>query len=436
MIRGMSAGALLLALIALVLGAGVGYLLGRGAGARTVQPPAAPLNTAELEQRLSAQFGSVAAEVLSRSNADFLQLAEQRLKASEVAGSAELEAKRKGVEELVTPLQERLLKLDAQIQELEKQRAEAFGGMREQMDSLTRGSADLRRETSALVQALRAPQTRGRWGEVQLQRVVELAGMQQHCDFLTQDSTAQEDGSKQRPDLTVTLTGGRTIFVDSKVPLSSYLDAHDASEPAVIEAKLQAHAKSVKAHVDALAKKEYWNQPGLQSPELVVLFIPGEAFLAPALERDTTLLDAAMEKKVIIATPTTLVAMLRTIEFSWRQERLSQNAQKILDLGKEMFDRIQKVSTDFAGVGKALGKATDAYNAAVGSLETRLFVTARKLHELGSSPNDVEAPAAQDKGLRPLTSIPGDVSQPTDIAGDGYGDTTDLQPGQGQRSAG
>ena len=281
----------------------------------------------------------------------------------------------------VAPLKEALGKVESHLRELELARAGAYASLTEQVGFVRTLGEQLREETSSLVQALRAPQARGRWGEMQLRRVVELAGMVEHCDFVEQ-ATATLDGAVIRPDLVVRLTGGKQVVVDAKVTLAAYLEAAQTRDPALAEERMTAHARHLRDHVKRLAAKEYWRafQP---TPEFVVLFVPGDAFLAPALERDPGLLDDAMADRVLIATPTTLVAMLRTIAYSWQQEALADNAREVFEVGRELYRRLGTMGSHVDKLGRSLNRAVDDFNRTVGSLERTVLPQARKMADLG-----------------------------------------------------
>lgn len=291
---------------------------------------------------------------------------------------------------LLAPLKAGIEQSAQLLAQVEQRRAEHYGAVRERLDAVSQVSEALRGETAALVQALRLPQVRGQWGEMQLRRVVELAGMLEHCDFETQH-TVQGESGVQRPDLVVRLSGGRTIVVDAKAPLAAYLDALTASDAAARRTLLAQHAQQVRAHVQALAQKRYWAQ-FTDAPEFVVLFLPGEAFFAAALEADPSLLDAGAAQRVLLATPTTLIALLRAAAVGWREERLALGAAELRTLGQELHQRLATMAAHFDDVGAALGRAVEAYNRTVGSLERQVLVSARRFEALGAG------------GSKPLTT--------------------------------
>jgi DNA recombination protein RmuC len=293
-------------------------------------------------------------------------------------------------------------RLHAHLRDLEQSRATWQGQLKQQVDDVRATGDALRRETTALSTALRKPQVRGRWGELHLKRSVELAGLVEHCDFSLQVS-AQADEQRLRPDLVVHLCGGKQVVVDAKVPLDAFLDATSTDDPQVRQRELARHARQLRQHVEALAGKAYWR--GLDTtPEFVVLFVPGESFLSHALEDDPHLLEYAAAKRVILSTPTTLIALLRTVAYAWTQEALASNAREVHALGRELYDRLATVSQHLDKLGRSLTASVRAYNAAIGSVETRVLVSARKMRDLKVSDAELEAPAAVQEAVRPTTA--------------------------------
>ncbi|GAA3838269.1 hypothetical protein GCM10022226_70670 [Sphaerisporangium flaviroseum] len=360
---------------------------------------AAEEKVAYVEEQMTQRFQSLSTRALDVNNLRFLELAEGRLAASRADAAGDLEQRRQAVENLVAPLRETLARVQEQLRESETGNRVAQAELGKQMEFVRESSEQLKTQTTALVRALRRPEARGRWGELQLRRVAEIAGMARHCDFDEQASATTADGVV-RPDMVVRLAGGKNIVVDSKVSLAAYLDAAEAGESEMQEARLDAHARHLREHVDRLAAKAYW-QAFSPAPEFVVLFIPGEAFLAPALERDPSLLEHAMNRRVHIATPTTLITMLRTAQYAWQQEALSENARAVFDLGKELYERLGAMGRNVDAVGKALSRAVVAYNKTVGSLESRVLVSARKLNDLGLVDGPLPQPELVEELPRP-----------------------------------
>jgi len=336
----------------------------------------------EAKARLTEAFRALAADTLKSSNEDFLRLAEQRFNTLTQEAAGELEARKTAIQTLVQPLQEALEGYQKEARELEEKRLREISSVGRQLGDVAQAQTALQRETSNLVNALRAPQVRGRWGEIALRRTAELAGMTKYCDFTEQNSVHTESG-RLRPDMVVHLPAKRDIVVDAKVALNAYLEALEASSLEQREVALFRHAQQVRTHVRRLASKEYWNQFP-QAPDFVVLFIPGEAFFAAAAERDPDLLQDALASQVLIATPTTFVGLLLTVAYGWRQEQVAENAQRISELGRQVHERLAILIDHFAAVGKGLEKSVEAYNKAVASLETRVLPAARRFPELDS----------------------------------------------------
>ena len=351
---------------------------------------------------LSEKFKALSRDALNDNNQSFIQLAHAKLEKFQETAKGDLQLRQKAIDQLVQPLRESLERVDGKIGELEKTRAGAYSELREQVKALATSQSQLQAETGNLVKALRAPHVRGRWGEIQLRRVVELAGMLQYCDFVEQETLATEE-SRIRPDLIVRLPGNRTIVVDSKVPFDAFYESITTTDEVVRLAKLKEHARLVRVHITALSRKSYWEtvQP---TPEFVLLFLPGETFYSAALEHDPKLIEDGVSDKVIIATPTTLIALLKAVSYGWRQEQMATNATEVSRLAKDLYDRLRTFTAYFADIGKGLDRALDSYNKGVGSLEARVLVTARKFKERGAiSGEEIETLEPIDKLARPLS---------------------------------
>jgi DNA recombination protein RmuC len=341
------------------------------------------------EKQLADAFNSLSAQALARNNQAFLDLATQNLSRFQEAAKGDLAERQLAVEGLVKPLSEELAKLAGQTQALEKARAESYGQLSEQVRNLFGAQQELKQETGRLVSALRRPEVRGRWGEVQLKRVVEMAGMLDHCDFFEQETS----GDGRRPDMLVRLPGGKTVVLDSKAPVTAYLEAVEAEHEDARGRALTRFVQHVRTHIQQLAAKSYWDQFE-QSPEFVVMFLPGEAFFSAALQQDPELIEYASAQKVILATPTTLLALLKAVYYGWRQEALADNARQVSELGALLYERLSKLGEHWNSVGKNLGQAVKAYNEATGSLETRVLVTARKFEDLQVAPEGKSLPVS------------------------------------------
>jgi DNA recombination protein RmuC len=399
----------------LVLGAALGWFL----GSRKKQVLA--VRCAVLEEKLSSSqetqqkftdtFKALSADALERNNRSFLDLANLSMEKFQATAKGDLDKRQLAIEQLVNPVKETLVKLDSGMRALEKERKGDHESLKEQMRSLVDTEKLLRQETGALVKALRSPITRGRWGEIQLKRVVELAGMLNHCDFYEQEHEVSEE-VRLRPDLIVRLPGGRQIVIDAKTPLEAYLEAAETSDDAVRSHKLKEHARQVRAQITLLSKKAYWErfQP---TPEFVVLFLPAETFFSAALEQDPSLIEVGVEQGVILATPTTLIALLRAVAYGWKQENLSRHAEEVSTLGHELYKRIIDMGGHWSKMGRSLTSAVEAYNKAVGSLETRVLTSARKFKDLGAASTTLEEEEVQAIEKTPRTLQAPEMSEPS-----------------------
>lgn len=360
-----------------------------------------------MHRQFSDQFKALSADALKMNNQSFLHLAKESLEKFQQQAQMDLTHRQKSIHEMIQPLQISLKDVDIKIQELEKNRVGAYEGLKQHLSSLMDTQKALQLETSNLVKALRTPTVRGQWGEMQLRRVVEMAGMIAHCDFMEQVNIVGED-RRLRPDMVVNLPGGKKIVVDAKAPLSAYLDALDAPDEEQRKEFVKQHARQIRQHIKQLSSKSYWDQLGLQpAPEFVVLFLPGEVFFSAALEHDPGLIEVGVEERVILATPTTLIALLRAVAFGWRQEKMTENAQEISRIGKELYKRLSDMGDHFAKLGRNIHGVVDAYNQSVGTLEKRVLVSARKLKEL-----DVVSPSEEITDIGTVEKTVRDLNSP------------------------
>ncbi|WP_444662828.1 DNA recombination protein RmuC [Cellulomonas sp. CW35] len=369
------------------------------AGARLESERAAAL---EASARSADQFRALASDALAQSSEQFLALASQRFAADRQTQVGELAQREQAVRELVEPLTRTLDEVRGQVAAADRARAASDAALREQVETMRVASERVRTETAQLVTALRSSQVRGRWGETQLRRVVESAGMLAHVDFVEQEQVRTDEGL-QRPDMVVHLAGGKHLVVDAKVAFLGFLEAHEATDEGVRAQRLAAHARHMRAHVDSLAAKRYWDQFA-PAPEFVVMFVPTEAFWHAAVEEDPTLWEYAADRNVVVATPATLLALLRTVAYAWRQDALAANAQRVLSLGKELHGRIATLGGHLTRLGRSIDAAAEAYNKTVGSLETRVLVSARRFAELGVVSEDLMSPPPADPRLSALSA--------------------------------
>lgn len=359
----------------------------------------------DIQRQWEDKFKVISSEALSLSNKSFLELAKETFGKFQEASQDDLTNRQKAIADLVAPVKESLTIVDKKIVELEKSRMSAYAVLKHQVSELLVTQKQLKSETSNLVNALKTPSVRGRWGEMQLRRVVEMAGMLNYCDFEEQVVSSEGEG-RLRPDLIINLPGGKKIIVDAKAPLAAYLEALEAKDEVARQEKLKDHARQVRTHIKALGKRSYYEQ-FQPAPDFVVLFLPGETFFSAALEQDPSLIEAGVEDRIILATPTTLIALLRAVAYGWRHEQLAENAKEISELGRELHKRLSDMAEHFARLGKSLGGAIQSYNQAVGSLEHRVLPSARKFKELGSTSQAVEI-----TDLDPLDQMPRELHSP------------------------
>lgn len=386
------------------------FFIGRALGASRQELAAlqaqrdAELKAAEeklvlLEQaraQLKESFQALSSEALSKNNESFINLAKSTLEKYQEGARGDLEKRQQAINKTVEPVGEALKHFNAKLEQVEKERVASSAGLEKQLQQLAQSQAQLSKTTGSLVQALRAPQVRGQWGEMQLRRTVEMAGMINRVDFLEQASVDTDEG-RQRPDMMINLPNGRQVVVDSKVPLAAYLDALEAEDPEVQTTRMKAHARHIRDHIKGLSAKSYWTQFD-NAPEFVVLFIPNETIFSAALEQDPQLIELGVDNKVILATPTTLIALLKAIAYGWQQEAIAREAKEISALGKELYERIGVVTGHFSKLGKSLDQSVGHYNRAISSVESRLLVTARKFEALESAaPEPVVEPGAIEK---------------------------------------
>ncbi|MEC7857495.1 MAG: DNA recombination protein RmuC [Verrucomicrobiota bacterium] len=388
--------------IGIILGAGVVYFLISTNHGKTKQKLAgveakyeAELKAAddklkileEARDSLKDSFKALSADALSKNNESFIKLAEENLKKHQQSAKDDLEKRQQAITKTVEPVSQTLKAFSDRVNKIEERRIESEGGIKKELQKLSEMHLRLDQSTSSLVQALRAPQVRGQWGEMHLRRTVEMAGMINYCDFEEQSSVETEGGQRQRPDMLIRLPNERRVVVDSKVPIAAYLDALETDSTEVQSERMQAHARHLRTHIKDLSTKAYWSQFE-NAPEFVVLFVPNEAIFSAALEEDPSLIELGVENKVILATPTTLIALLKAVAYGWQQEAITREAKEIASLGKEIYDRLSVVIGHFVKLGKSIDQSVGNYNKAMNSVDSRLMVTARKFESLESASSE------------------------------------------------
>jgi DNA recombination protein RmuC len=414
--------------VALGLGALIGWLAARPGVAR-LQTELSKERTAHAEQlqlwqRAEASFrdtfSALSAQALSRNNETFLQLAETRLRQARTEAVADVDSRKKAIEELLAPMAKTLERVDTEVREAERRRHQESASLLQRVATLDVNSRELQAETRRLVDALKRPGVRGRWGELQLKRVVELAGMTDRCDFTEQQTLSGTD-RRIRPDVIIRLPGGKTVIVDAKVPLDAYLRALEAPDDTARQALLADHARQVRNHLTQLGSKSYFSDV-TGSPEFVVMFLPGEMFFSAALEQDPALIEFGVDRKVIPASPTTLIALLRAVAYGWQQEAMEENARHICELGRNLYESVRTLATHFSDLGSRLNSSLEAYNKAVGSLERNVLVKARRFKELQA------APGADDiDRLEPLDRVPRALQAPELTDGLPFADDEEME---------
>jgi DNA recombination protein RmuC len=415
-----------------VIGALLGWLISRPALARlqTELLKERALHAERLKAYADAEitlrdaFSALSAEALKTNNAAFLDLAETRLRDARTEAAGDIDARKQAIENLLAPMAKTLEQVDREIKDAERRRIESGAQLMQKIVSLDTAGQSLRDETRRLTDALKRPGVRGRWGELQLKRVVELAGMVEHCDFTEQRTIAADDDARIRPDVIVELPGGKRIVIDAKAPLDAYLRALEAPDEAARQTLLGEHARQVRAHIAQLSAKSYFDKIA-STPEFVVMFLPGEMFFSAALEQDPELIECGVDKRVIPASPTTLIALLRAVAYGWQQEAMEENARKISDLGRTLYESVRTLGDRFQTLGSRLKSSLEAYNDAVGSLEGNVLIKARKFKELQAANGGEEI-----KTLEPIDRVPRMLQAPELTGGLPFHDGTDDEAGQ------